>query len=282
MRKKIKHYDLWIKFQSETDNKKKKDLERKLVEIYYPIVQKIAYNMAEKMNWKVTPEELASFGVDGLYIAINKFSLTKETTFPTYSNRRIKGSMIDGMRKNDLIPRSVRINHNIIEKTRTILESKKGRRVRNEEILKELGIEEKEYLKKTRIYHPVTFSSLDKSDFSDKCQEETTKKDYNTYLIDRNVSDVGSNIIRKEFFNKLMGTSFSRIEQKIIYLYYYKDFTMDKIACALNLSESRVSQIHKEVLPRIQDKIRRNPKYFSEDVYKLIIECNDKDCLFKD
>ena len=282
MRRKIEHYDLWVKFQSEKNEKKKKELERKLVEIYYPLVEKIAYSMAKKMCWMISPEELASLGVDGLYIAINKYSLERGASFSTYSNLRIRGSMVDGMRKADTVPRTVRMNHSKIEKTRAFLESEKGRIIRDEEILEELGINKNDFNKNIKNFYPVTFTSLDGTDVSKSSPEDNIKKDSNPYLTDEKTSSVESFLIRKEFFNKLMGSSFSRIEQKIIYLYYYRDFTMDKIASALDLSESRVSQIHKDVIPRLRDKIRRNPRYFTKDVFSLISNCNSKDLLFNE
>lgn len=277
---KIEYYGLWVKYQREKNLCKKNKIRNQFVEIYYPLVQKIAYGLAKKINWKKTPEELSSMGVDGLYIAIGRFSLEREVTFPTYASRRIKGSMLDGIRKEDVIPRSVRMNHNTIERARVILESEKGRKVLEYEVIEMLGIDNKEYTRNRKKFHPVTFSSLDGSDIISFGNQEDYKQDSNQNIADNSIKAPDSYIVRKEFFNKLLGKSFSKVEQKIIYYYYYKDLTMDGISRKLKLSESRVSQIHKDLLPRLQDKILRNPKYFGEDICNIISECNDRGQLF--
>jgi len=277
---KIEHRELWVKYQEETNSTKKNKCNNQLIEIYYPLVKKIAYGVAEKIGWKRTPDELTSMGVDGLYVAIRRFSLERGVAFPTYASRRIKGSMLDGIRKEDTIPRSVRMNHNTIERARVILESEKGRKVLEYEVIESLGIDEDEYAKNYKNYHPVKVSSIDGTDIIKEDSQEGYSQDSNEDLTDNTVISPDSHMVRKEFFNKLVGKSFSKIEQKIIYYYYYKDLTMDGISKKLNLSESRVSQIHKDVLPRLQDKILRNPKYFGEDICKVISGCNDKAQLF--
>ncbi len=280
MKKKIKHLELWIKYQEEENLTRKKKLENQLVEIYYPLVRKISYGLAERIGWRMSPDELSSLGVDGLYIAIRKFDLDREATFPTYASRRIHGSMIDGIRREDIIPRSVRINNTKIERMRVLLESEKGRKVSDYEILEELGIDSNEYNKNRKKFHPISFSSIDVPSIAGDNSIEDYKQDFNSSLVDNHSSAPDSKIVRKEFFNKLIGKNFTKIEQKIVYYYYYQNLTMDRISVKLKLSESRVSQIHKDILPRLQDKIERNPKYFGEDIKKIIKNCNDKDSFF--
>jgi len=274
--KKIKNYELWIKFINEEDINKKKKIEKQLVEIYYPLVRKIAYGLAPNINWKLTPDELSSFGVDGLYIAINKFDITRELKFETYASLRIRGSMLDGIRKEDVIPRSVRINNKAIERAKDILESEKCRKVFDYEILEELNIEYEEYHKNNKKFHPVLYNSIEGSDICSENTQDSYQQDSNSNLTDTKVRSSDNFIIRKEFRNKLIGKGFSELEQKILSYYYYKNLTMDRIAEKLNMSESRISQIHKSLLPRLKDKILRNPKYFSDDIYKIIQSCNSK------
>jgi len=280
MKKKIKHLELWIKYQQEKNSNKKKKLENQLVEIYYPLVRKISYGLAERIGWRMSPDELSSLGVDGLYIAIRKFDLDREATFSTYASRRIHGSMIDGIRKEDIIPRSVRINNTKIERMRVLLESEKGRKVLDHEIMEELGIDNNEYNRNRKKFHPISFSSIDTPIVTRDNNIEDYKQDFNSSLIDNHSSAPDSKIVRKEFFNKLIGKNFTKIEQKIVYYYYYQNLTMDRISVKLKMSESRISQIHKNILPRLQDKIERNPKYFGEDIKKIIKNCNDKDSFF--
>ena len=280
MTKRIKNYDLWIKFGNEKNKNKKKKIEKQLVEIYYPLVQKISYKIAEKIGWRVSPEELSSSGVDGLYSAIDRFSLDRGVNFPTFANRRISGSMIDNIRKEDIIPRSVRINNSLMEKIRQEIETKEGRKVTEYEVVEKLGIDQKKYLQNIKKYSPLSFVSLEGSDISNENKQDIFKQDTLTDLADRKTTSPFSKIIRKEFFCKLVSKGFSRLEQKIVYSYYYENLTMGEIGEKLGTSESRISQIHADILIRLKDKIERNPKFFGKDIKKYIIECNDEEPLY--
>ena len=278
-KQKIGNLKLWNKFKKEDVERKKDKYRQQLVEIYYPLVQKISYKVAESLQWNLQPDELTSFGLDGLYKAIDRFSLDRGVDFPAYANRRIGGSMIDGIRREDLIPRSVRMNYSLFEKTRQNIESKEGRKVSEYEIIEELGINQKDYVMNIKKYSPLSFISLEGSDISGNSQEDF-KQDCLTDLTDKKTTSPDSKIIRKEFLNKLISKNFSPFEQKIIYYYYYKNFTMGEIGERLGTSESRISQIHSDLLERLKEKIERNPEFFNNDVKTYIKECNDEDLLY--
>ena len=279
-KQKIGNIELWKKFQKENIKSKKDKYRQKLVEAYYPLVQKISYKVAQNLQWNLQPEELASFGLDGLYIAIEKFSLDRGVNFPTYANRRISGSMIDNVRKNDFVPRSVRLNCNIIDKKRQELETIKGRRVSEYEIIEELGINQKEYLANSKKYSPLSFVSLEGSDITDSSKSEDFKQDCIADLVDKSSSTPDSSLIRKEFINKLISKNFSPFEQKIIYYYYYENLTMGEIGKKINTSESRISQIHMDIIKRLRDKIERNPEFFGDNIEEMLKEGNNNDPLF--
>ena len=279
-KQKIGNLDLWEKFQKGRIERKKDKIRQKLVELYYPLVQKISYKVAENLQWNVQPDELASYGVDGLYIAIDKFCLDRGVDFPTYANRRISGSMIDHIRKNDFVPRSVRLNYNTLEKTRQEIETKEGRKATEYEIVEKLGIDQKEYLSNIKKYSPLDFISLEGSNITDSSKQESFKQDSLTDLTDKKSTAPDSNIIRKEFLNKLISKNFSPLEQKIIYYYYYENLTMGEIGVKINTSESRISQIHMDILKRLKNKIERNPEFFGDNIENSIKECNDYGPLF--
>ncbi len=279
-KQKIEHLELWKSFQKESITNKKDKLRNELVELYYPLVKKISYKVAERLQWKLHPEELTSFGLDGLYIAINRFSLDRGVSFPAYANRRIGGSMIDNIRKQDFIPRSVRINNNLINNTRQNLESKEERKVTEYEIIEELGINQKDYLKNIKKFSPLSTISLEGSNISSNDKQNNFKQDSLTDIVDRKNSTPDSKLVRKEFFSKLMSKNFSPTEQKIIYYYYYDDLTMGEIGEKIGTSESRISQLHMEILIRLKEKIERNPDFFEKDIENYIIDCNNRDSLF--
>ncbi len=279
-KQKISNLDLWEKFQEEKIERKKDKIRQKLVEAYYPFVQKISYKVAENLQWNVQPDELASYGLDGLYIAIDKFSLDRGVDFPAYANRRISGSMIDNIRKNDFVPRSVRMNHNLLDKTRQEMETTEGRKVTEYEIIEKLGISQKDYLRNIKKYSPLNFISIEGSDISDSSKQDNFKQDSLSDLTDKKSSTPDSKIIRKEFICKLISKNFSLLEQKIIYYYYYENLTMGEIGRKINTSESRISQIHMDILKRLKNKIERNPEFFGDNVENFIKDCNDHDLLF--
>lgn len=277
-KQKIGNLELWQKFQKEKNKIKKGELRNQLIEEYYPLVQKISYKVASNLAWNVLPEELCSFGVDGLYSAVERFSLDAGVDFPTFAGRRIGGSMVDGVRKNDVVPRSVRTNNSLFEKTRLEMETAQGRRISEFEIIERLGISQEEYLKNIKKYQPTGFVSLDGTDICNDSKQEDFKKDSVSSMEDRKSTSPDSKVLRKEFLNKLISKNFTKIEQKIIYYYYYDNLTMEEIAKKLDMSESRISQLHSDVLPRLKNKIERNPTFFGEKVY--VEEGNDSDPLF--
>jgi len=275
MRKaKIEHLALWKKYKQAKTNETRQKFRNELVLIYYPIVEKISWKVAEALEWNVTPEELSSFGVEGLFDAIEKFELDAGVKFVHYASFRIKGSMIDGVRKEDIVPRSVRINHKKLEQARADIESEKGGKAKEYEIIQRAGFDGDEYLKHTQKFHPISFSSLDGSNIQSESKQEDLKLDTNESLIDHNSSSPDSQVLRREFLNKLISKNFSRIEKRIIYMYYYEGLTMEAIGRRLDMSESRISQIHQRCIPRLKDKVARNPKYFGMDITEVIEQCN--------
>ena len=119
-----------------------------------------------------------------------------------------------------------------------------------------------------------------KKQISNNNEQESFKQDTLTDLTDKKSTSPDSKLLRKEFLNKLISKNFSRLEQKIIYYYYYENLTMGEIGEKVGTSESRISQIHMDILIRLKDKIERNPIFFGKDIKKHIIKCNDHEPLF--
>jgi len=264
----------WKKFRI---NKDKKYL-KKLVEHYYEtLVIKIAKSLERKLRYKIPVNELASHGVSGLYKAIDSYDVLRGVRFETYSYSRIWGSMIDGLREEDRVPRSVHIRQSKINNEKHKLETLYGYRISEQDAVKHAGFSVNDYYKNRSKFN-ATFSTSIESNTNDIDTEEN-KKDFNEYLVAKNESSAGSRILRKEFLNKLIGKNFTQMERKIIYYYYYEKLSMREIAKDLNVSESRISQIHQLALKRLKDRIKFNPEYFDSNVLEIINKCNDKDSL---
>jgi RNA polymerase sigma factor FliA len=270
-KKLVKHKpeQIWIDYTKESNTKKKELIKQKLVEKYYPLVKKIAFSLAMKLNWHISDDELSSFGVDGLYIAIRRYDIDQGVKFEYYASLRIRGSMLDGLRKEDRIPRSVRINNNLYNETKFYLEAVHCRKITEIEVIEEMGIDKTVYFQNVKKFKPNLCSSLYGISSDEKSSSEEFKQDHNDSLIDKDVDSPDHSIKRQEFFNKLVGKNFSVIERNIIYLYYYKNYNMKRISDKIGYSESRISQIHRNILPRLKNKITRNPEYF-DDIYEYI------------
>lgn len=274
---KLSHEDLkstWKKFKETNDEESK----NQLINHYFSYVQKIAVKVAEKMGWQVQPDALTSFGVDGLYKAIEGYDISQNVKFESYASRRIKGSMIDGLRREDDTPRSVRMATDQFNKHKERMENYLGFRLSNVDFVNMIGMDESDYHNNFRKYNASSSASLDCH--VDDSGPEDIRQDSNDYLIDDKCKSPDSDLCRKEFFSKLMSMNFNEMERKIIYLHYYEGYTMEKVAKVIKKSESRVSQLHKKILNRLKDKIDRNPNYFDEEVTGFIKDCNDIGSVF--
>jgi len=252
-------------------------LKRKLVEHYYELVHRVAQRMHKRLS-EITTDELSSIGVDGLYQAIEGYDPNheKKSKFETYAMHRISGSMLDGIRKSDWVPRLVRSNATWLDKQRSVHESAAGRKLRNEELWEridddakesrgiKLDIDFEEYIRgaTTTAMHSVN-DMQSGSDSESRMSIEHIKDNRAVQPIER--------ILRKELFHKLMGKNFTPQERSVIWLYYFENTSMKEISNDLGISESRVSQMHCEIQLRLQQKAERNPEYFS-DIWEMISE----------
>jgi len=258
---KIDPKKLWTQL-GKSKKEKRQEIKIQLIEYYFPFAQKIAYKLAEKLNWKVQPEELSSFGVDGLYGAIESFDPLLGYKFETFASQRIRGAMFDGLRREDWVPRSVRINKSRIENAKTSLESELGHSVTDLDIIKHLNMDAEGFIVNRKKFLPIGLSSIENS--HDLDEDDESKKDCNISLIDNNTDNFDRRIFRGEFFGRLMGDGFSEVEKRIVYYYYYKNLTMEEISLRVKLSESRVSQMHKVILVKLKKKIDGDGDTFSE------------------
>lgn len=267
--------DTWEAYWRDKQESKK----NKLASHYFKFVERIAGSLSNKLNHRVQPDELASHGVSGLYRAIERFEVGRGNKFETYAYTRIWGSMLDGLREEDWVPRSVRIKHAKMEKVRQKLEAKNTAKVNNSDILEDMEIDESEFYSNIHKFIVSSISSIESCVSSD-IDDDDNKKDFNTSLVAKNNPAPDSNLLRTEFISKLIGKSFTKLDRKIIYLYYYEELTMREIAAKLNISESKVSQLHQTMLDRLKKKIKTNPEYFGEDIFSTINKCNDTSSLF--
>lgn len=272
--KKNKAVDLWKKYHKRRSEKNK----MALVECYFPFVKMIANRVSESVGWRMQPDELSSYGVEGLYRSIERFDKNAGVKFESYASRRIKGSMLDGIRKEDNVPRTVRMAGERFDRHKQRLENHEKKKLSDADVADMLGMDEQKFQKNFRKYRPLPQVSLD-IEMGDTHDDSAHECSIFSVLEDKKVDNPTGKMFRKEILSKLLTNDFTDIEKKIIYFYYYDNLTMNKISKQVGLSESRVSQMHKKILPRLAEKIHRNPEYFS-DIYTFIDDCDHNGSIF--
>ena len=252
MRAGVKKYQQASQAEQE---KKDEKLKEELVLKYAPLVKNIAERMALRLPPNICKEELIGPGVLGLFDAIEKFDSRKEIKFRTYANLRIKGAILDELRKMDWISRSIRRNIHRIEDAMRSLQLKLGREPDDFEVAEEMGVDIDSYHRMTMKAQGAGLLSLDEIMLDGKAPK-----------ISRQVSDTPSPFdeLKIKESKKIISEALSKLskkEQLVMSLYYYDELTLKEIAKVLNLTESRISQIHSKVIIKLRVKLR---SYYKE------------------
>lgn len=224
----------------------------KLILEYAPLVKVVAGRLSMYLGYNVEYEDLVSYGIFGLIDAIDKFDYLKEVKFETYASLRIRGAILDQIRKMDWIPRTIRQKQKKIETVMREIETETGRAASDEEIAEKLGITEDEFLDWQSQMKVTGLVSL--NEFMEQGSE--VPQDYNRHLTSR--FDAPEEKIEKEELTKVLGEALEILtdkEKKVITLYYYEELTLKEISNVLEVSESRVSQLHTRALQKMKAKM---------------------------
>ncbi|MBW1672724.1 MAG: FliA/WhiG family RNA polymerase sigma factor [Deltaproteobacteria bacterium] len=225
-------------------------LRQELVIKYAPLVKFIAERMAIRLPPNILKEELVSAGIVGLIDALDKFNSEMGIKFQTYAEHRIKGAILDELRKRDWIPRSVRKDIHRIEDAITAVKYRLGREPEDYEIAQEMGIDIDSYYKMSSKAQGITLVSLDKV-MPDGSTPKFTKQASN---IPSPFDELKIKEVKKIISEALV--NLSKKEQLVISLYYYDELTLKEIAKVLGLTESRISQIHSKAIQRLRIRLR--------------------------
>ncbi|MEI6093130.1 MAG: FliA/WhiG family RNA polymerase sigma factor [bacterium] len=213
---------------------------------FSPLIKYLARKMAAKTKYNVEVDEMVSYGVIGLIDAIEKYDESHENQFKTYAEFRIRGAMLDYLRDEDFIPRSVRDKIKLLDKTRTELEKELCRRPIGSEIAAKLEITDEEYYSLIDYAKNVSFLSIEASLSSDK----ETKKPV-LRLCDESTRSNPVEKITYESVRKVLDEAITELperEKEIVSMYYYEEISMKEIAFKLQISESRASQLHAKAM----------------------------------
>jgi RNA polymerase sigma factor for flagellar operon FliA len=231
------------------------EIREKLVLRYVSLVKYVAGRLAIGLPPSVQADDLISSGILGLMDAIDKYDLERDTRFETYAVTRIRGAILDELRALDWIPRSTRQKARRLESVYVQLENSLGRSVSAEEVAKHMK------LSTTALYgildevRSTNLVSLDE-------YVQGKDGDGQTRLVDAvedRVSLDPSDRIDIEDLKEVMNGAILRLpsrERLVIALYYYEELTLKEIGSILNVSESRISQIHTKAILRLRGKLR--------------------------
>jgi len=242
--------ELWLKYRKTRDPA----IRELFIKQYAPLVKYVAGKVAIGMPHNVEFDDLVGFGVFGLIDAIDKFDPEKNVKFKTYAVTRIRGAIFDELRQIDWVPRSVRQKTREIEAAISSLEAQLGRTASDQEIAGAMGMDEAEYLKVIQKISGTSIISLNDLWYSGDDNDKVSIGDSieSPSSLNPDVMVVNEEIRRVivEAINELPDK-----EKKILVLYYYEDLTLKDIGRVLEVTESRVSQLHTKAIMHLRSKL---------------------------
>lgn len=244
--------ELWDKYITH----KSPELKEQLIVKYIVLVQKIANKISAYLPLHIQKDDLYSYGIFGLIEAVDRYDPELGIPFPAYATRRIKGAVIDGIRKEDWIPVSVRKKAKLIEEAYHKVEAKTGRNATDFEIAAELDIPTTELSKWLNSISFITMISLEEPLDNN---EGNQIKD----LIPDHCSPNPAKISEDNDTKRLLAKAVKELPEKeklVISFFYYHDLANKEIAHVMELSESRISQLHAKAIFRLRGKLAKVKK----------------------
>ena len=226
------------------------DLRDKLILEYAPLVKVVAGRLSMYLGYNVEYEDLVSYGVFGLIDAIDKFDRNKEVKFETYASLRIRGAILDQIRKMDWIPRTIRQRQKQIDTAMKELEQRNGRPPTDAELAAYMGISEDEFLDWQNQVKADNIISL--NEYVEQGNDISSEKSISSGF------DTPESVIEKSELKEMLEEALELLtdkEKKVILLYYYEELTLKEISRVLEVSESRISQLHTKALQKMKTKM---------------------------
>jgi len=226
------------------------ELREKLILEYAPLVKVVAGRLSMYLGYNVEYEDLVSYGVFGLIDAIDKFDTGKEVKFETYASLRIRWAILDQIRKMDWIPRTIRQRQRQIDTAMKDIEQKNGRPATDAEIAAYIGISENELSDWQNQAKADNMVSL--NEYVEQGNDISSDKGLGGGF------DTPERVIEKSELKEMLAQALELLtekEKKVILLYYYEDLTLKEISRILEVSESRISQLHTKALQKMKTKM---------------------------
>ena len=224
---------------------------------YASLVKIVAGRLSMYLGYTVEYDDLVGYGTFGLIDAIDKYDLMKGVKFETYASLRIRGAILDQIRKMDWIPRTLRQKQKKMDQAYQKLEIEHGRVGTDEEVAQEIGISTEELTNWQNQTKVTNVFSLD--DFLDQGAEVRVDSDCSLQF------EQPERVMEKEEMKETLIKTLEMLtenEKKVITLYYYEDLTLKEISHILEVSESRVSQLHTKALQKMRQRLGNSMEMF--------------------
>ena len=241
--------------QIKTLDKQDYTLRNQLISEYLPYVNRIVNRIATHLPPTVETDDLVNVGIIGLIQAIERYDPRRDNKFMTYAVFRIKGAVLSELRSRDFLGRTTRKKIRNLEKAYLKLEQKLGREVEDAEVAQEMGLELDQFYQVKRM-SSISFVSFEEIGYS-------TKEDKEQFLSSIFGGD-GHDALSMTTIKEIKNTLARHIEQLpekeklVISMYYSDEMTMKEIGAVLDITESRVSQIHSQAVIRLRAKLRKD------------------------
>lgn len=240
---------LWEKY-NET---KSPELREKIIVEYAPLVKLVAGRLSMYLGYNVEYDDLVGYGIFGLIDAIDKFDYDKAVKFETYASLRIRGAILDQIRKMDWIPRTLRQKQKKIDNAVKEIEAEMGKTASDAQIAERIGISEEELLSWQSQMKVTNLVSL-----NEYMDNGNGKENQTIDIPDDSRYAQPEVVLEENELKKMLMESLDLLtekERKVIILYYYEELTLKEISEILEVSESRISQLHTRALQKMKQKL---------------------------
>jgi RNA polymerase sigma factor FliA len=226
----------------------------KLIMEYAPLIKFIAQKIAMRLPSNIELDDLISSGVIGLMDALDKYDPSRDNKFKTYAEFRIRGAILDELRAQDWVPRSVRDKSKLLDRTIIKLESELGRSPEDQEIAERLGVSLEELYDLMNQVKPVSVLSIDEAPTFSSVDKKSILN-----ILDGCKINNPHNQLNVKFVKDVVTSAIEELPERqrlVLSLYYYEDLNLKEIGRVLRVTESRVSQLHAHAIARLRAKLQ--------------------------
>lgn len=228
------------------------EIREKIIIEYAPLVKLVAGRLSMYLGYTVEYDDLVGYGIFGLIDAIDKFDSEKEVKFETYASLRIRGAILDHIRKMDWIPRTLRQKQKKIDNAIKEIEAEHGRNAKDSEIAERLGITEEElqgWQSQMKVSNLISLNEY---------MDAENDNGYGIEIPDKKQFAQPEKVLEENELKQMLMESLELLtekEKKVTILYYYEELTLKEISEILEVSESRISQLHTRALQKMKQKM---------------------------